>query len=272
MTTKGNKKNAPLMRPMGSGASVRVNTPINALGNSGLSLRVNSPVSTINLNNPMGFMRDVFGIYELLIDPENDRVRRLPAAEVLGVGMDKFRFLCNATARYFWPTVEVLDWLTEQIGGRTAIEIAAGQGDLGFHLGIPMSDSYIQQTPGFKKLAALHGPLVVPTDPPADVEKLECLAAVRKYQPQVVVAAWLTERYDERKHKTASAKAFIEGADEEEILRSGIETYILIGNRRSHGEKSILQYPHEEFVLDGHVSRSADQEANVIYVWHAKDL
>jgi hypothetical protein len=41
-------------------------------------------------------------------------------------------------------TVELVAWLHDRIAGRKAIEIGAGMGDLGYHLGIPQTDSYAQ--------------------------------------------------------------------------------------------------------------------------------
>ncbi|HEY3283412.1 MAG TPA: hypothetical protein VGN26_14180 [Armatimonadota bacterium] len=45
---------------------------------------------------------------------------------------------------YQFPTRELVLWLQELIRGRRAIEIGAGNGWLGWHLGIPMTDSYQQ--------------------------------------------------------------------------------------------------------------------------------
>ena len=75
---------------------------------------------------------------------------------------DKFaptdlRLFCHFYARYGLPTVELVDWLLDRIGGRSAIEIGAGCGDLGSQLGIPMTDNFCQSWPDVQLLYKATG-------------------------------------------------------------------------------------------------------------------
>ncbi len=173
------------------------------------------------------------------------------------------------TGRYGFPTVESIAWLREQIAGRKAIEIAAGAGDFAFHLGIPATDSKIQDTILFALLAMAGG------RPPAiygrNVEQLEALEAVATYSPQVVIASWVTQWFDPAEMDDGPAQASIYGVKELELLAApSVETYIVIGNMGSHGEKLARRLPHEVLQGDhlGLVSRSARPQDNCIFVWH----
>lgn len=199
----------------------------------------------------------------LLLD--GDRIKLLPASFYDQFEWMDLRIWCQARAFYTIPTVELIDWLKAQIGDRSAIEVAAGNSSIGFHLGIRASDSYHQHLPEMLLYYAAHGQPV--TNPSPEVEKLEAVEAVEKYKPQVVIASWLTQKYqagDESKGVNSS----IYGAKESEIL-DRVETYIHVGSKSSHGDKRILQYPHEEVILPGLITRGAGQ--SIIYVWSSKN-
>lgn len=167
-------------------------------------------------------------------------------------------------ARYQFVTVELVHWLKEQIGGRRAIEVAAGNGDIGHALGIPMTDSYMQTLP---EIVAHYAKLGQPTiSPPPAVEKLGANAAVLQHKPQVVIASWMTQKYLPGDERTPKINSSIYGADEVAIVDS-VETYIHIGNAGSHFDKRALRRPHKVFAFDWLVSRAIDQRMNNIYVW-----
>ncbi len=56
------------------------------------------------------------------------------------------------------------------------------------------------------------------------------------------------------------------GVDEEAILEN-VNTYILVGHIKSHGQKRILKVKHETYQVPWLGSRSMDKENQVIYVW-----
>lgn len=198
---------------------------------------------------------------DLIVD-KNKRIKLHPAEVYQDKSYCSFidiRAWCGLNGVYQLPTIELVRWLKEQIGNRSAIEVASGNNYLGYHLGILQTDNYIQQTPNFKAYCQHLGN--APTNPPKTVENIDATSAIKKYKPDVVVAAWFTQ-----KRKAGSTDGNSYGADDEEIINS-VETYIHIGNTDTHGTKRILKFPHEEYRFPWLVSRAANQHNNVIYIW-----
>ncbi len=199
------------------------------------------------------------------LDPlllEGDRLKLLPSSFYQQILPEKLRVWCRAKARYTLPTIELIEFLKQQIGERSAIELGAGNGDLGFHLGIAQTDSYCQDTPMMKLYYQSIGQTV--TQPREDVERLEALDGIAHHKPQVAIASWLTQIY---RPDCDLGSEF--GADEEQIIAQ-VEMYIHVGNRDSHGSKRILKKTHIEYVIPGLVTRANRPEENVIYVWHTQ--
>lgn len=171
---------------------------------------------------------------------------------------------CVRTARYGLVTSELIEWLRGAVGDRKAIEIGAGQGDLGYHLGIHMTDSAIQTTPEMQLLYAQLGQQT--TTPPRDVERLDAAAAVRKHRPAVVIGSWVTQKYcaGDENHRTGSS---VYGVDEMEIIRE-VETYVHIGSLSAgHEAKRALALPHRVHEFPWLWSRTRRPADNRIWVW-----
>jgi hypothetical protein len=195
---------------------------------------------------------------------DKGRMRLLPAAELRRFRHDALCIWMQYSGRYQLPTLELVQWLRERIAGRTCVEIGAGRGDVGRHVGgVALTDSYFQDTPEMQAFYALSG--CMPTIPPPDVWKYEGVRAVRQYRPQVVLACWVTQLYQpgDEVNRVGSC---VGGVDEMELLRHAPE-YIFVGNAGTHRDKRILKLKHEEFSPDWIVSRAADQSLNRIWVW-----
>ena len=182
------------------------------------------------------------------------KLRRIPYAHI--------KTWCVRQGIYQLPTLELIDWLREAIGGRTVIEICAGRSCLGRPLGIPMSDSYLHLHPDMQRMYQMLKQ--TPTQPPDDVERLTANEAVTKYKPQVVIGAWVTQYGTDGLDQTNPC-----GTKEEEILDTGC-IYIHIGNVGAHGKKRILERPHLEFSYPWLVGRGIDRSQNRIWVWNAR--
>lgn len=203
--------------------------------------------------------RDTTDLDQLLL--RDGRLKLLPACEYAGLDREAFRIWCHRQARYGIPTAELALWLQTAIGGRSAIEICAGNGDLAYHLLIPATDDAQQsehpEVRGYYD--ALRQP---PTRPGPDVRRLEALQAVLAYRPQVVIGSWVTQQSD------VPGEGNYWGVREAAILDLvEVETYIHLGNRGTHGKKAILARPHEELQFPWLVSRAQRPEDDVIYVW-----
>lgn len=176
---------------------------------------------------------------------------------------EEIRYFCHEYSRYGLPTRELIDYLQLMIGDRTAIEIGAGCGDLGYNLAIPMTDSRMQELPYIRKQYAQLGQPTITY--PDDVLKYEALEAIEVFKPQIVIASWVTTHSPIQTLYGSSPY----GVKENKILEQ-VETYILIGNQIIHGDKPIMAYPHKTIIAEFNISRAKYPESNRIYIWNRK--
>lgn len=140
---------------------------------------------------------------------------------------------------YLFPTVELVASLLALIDGRKAIEIGAGNGVLAEALGITATDSRQQEAPEYRAIYAATGQPTVRYG--SNVVTIDAHAAVNRYQPEVVVASWVTHKWDPARPEAGGNEA---GVREEWIIDNCAE-YIFIGNEKVHQHKSIWQrLPH----------------------------
>jgi len=201
---------------------------------------------------------------ELRLVAGEGRLPALPGSLVARLDPERRFRWCAARARYGLPTEELILFLRSFVavaGAGRALEIGAGQGDLGRLLGIRMTDAGRQHE--HQRSYDLIGQAA--TDPPADVERLDAQKAIAKYRPNVVIGSWITQLYRDGDSERDIGSSVV-GVDEEWILRSGV-TYVHIGNRGVHKDKRIRCRPHYEVAAPWIGSRSMDQTANVIWIW-----
>jgi hypothetical protein len=193
------------------------------------------------------------------------QLRVLPSAAYDDIPHVDLRYWCGQRALYGLPTTELVMWLKTFIAGRTAIEVGSGNGALGRALDIPRTDSHIQDDPEARLHYLLQGQATVLYG--RDVEKLEAVEAVRKYNPQVVIGSWVTAWVDPNKPFRAGAGCMY-GIKEERILdHPSVEAYVVVGHREVHSNKSILARPHGIIQPPWLRSRSRDPAGNAIFVW-----
>jgi hypothetical protein len=212
---------------------------------------------------PTGYVIDTDGLRDLAPDviDEHGLPRIMPAAYYAATTAAERGALAVRHGLYCLPTVELVTWLTDFIDGRKTIEIGAGNGRLAEALDIPATDAYLQDRPDVRKYyEAYNQPLIV-FGP--NVERLEAIDAIRKHRPQIVIAAWVTHRYDPH-HHTAGGNMF--GPDTDTILRQ-VGHYVLIGNDRVHARHPLWQRPHEIHHPPWLYSRAINDSPNFIAVW-----
>lgn len=163
-------------------------------------------------------------------------------------------------ALYGLHTEECISWLLNRIAGRSTIEIGAGNGVLAQALGIHATDNHMQTKPRYKALyAGIKQPVI---SYGRNVEELDAVEAARRYQPDVIVACWVTHRYDPAQHARGGNEV---GVNERELLKHCVE-YLFIGNRDVHGLKPI--WPPDELIEpDWLYSRALNPSPNFIAVW-----
>lgn len=189
------------------------------------------------------------------------RLLVLPAAYWATTTRDERALFGYRQGLYSFPTVELVEHLVAEIGDHTAIEIGAGHGVLAEALGILATDNRMQEKSPWRERHIIarqppvqYGPSVI--DCPAN-------QAVRKYRPDVVVACWVTQRYDPAKPDAGGHDI---GVDEEDILRH-CKKYIFVGNEEVHCDKPIWKKPHRIEYADFLYSRAHNQARDFIAYW-----
>lgn len=198
-----------------------------------------------------------------VIGPDG-HVRIMPASFYASTTKQERVLLGHRHAVYSLPTDELIHYLREFIGDRSAIEIGAVNGVVAASLGIPATDSRMQEDPNIVDIYKSMGQPVIRYGD--NVEKLDAQQAVDKYRPQVVIAQWVTHKYREDRH-AAGGNMF--GVVEEKII-DGIDDYAFIGNEITHVGKSIWSLPHTKISPDWLYSRAASEGQNFIGVWKGK--
>lgn len=192
---------------------------------------------------------------------EEGKVKLLPAEMWKKYSEIEIKHFCHFYARYGIPTYELISFLTVTINGRSALEIGAGHGDLGTILNIRMVDDKQQERPEIiERYNSMKQPVI---KYPKEIEKMDALVAVKKYKPQVVIGSWITT-YSAKRMSYGSSPY---GVKEKEILDL-VDTYILIGNTDTHGDKPIMKIPHEEINEPWILSRGRNPENNRIWIWN----
>lgn len=196
----------------------------------------------------------------LVLDTQG-QLKAVPAAFYANTTREERAVFGLRHARYGFLTVELIDYLKAFIGDRSAIEIGAGHGALALALGIAATDNRMQDEPQIRAYyAALSQPVIKYG---ANVEKLDAVQAVKKHRPSVVVASWVTHKYDPRRHE---AGGNMDGVEEEEIIRN-CDAYVFIGNELVHSRKSIWALPHEKLYPPWLYSRSTNGSPDFIAIW-----
>lgn len=171
---------------------------------------------------------------------------------------DQIRLFAHVHGIYVFPTSELIKWLKLNIIG-SAIEIGAGNGAIARNLNIPITDSRLQEDPMIMMRYISMGQPVIKY--PNDVEKLTAEDAVKKYNPETVIGAYITHKWYLGMNE---GNEF--GVDENDMLKH-IKKYINIGNLVTHKSKPILHLKHEEYYFDWLLTRAAFQKSNRIFVW-----
>jgi hypothetical protein len=192
---------------------------------------------------------------------DQGRLRVVPAADYANTTLEERAMFGVRNAFYGFLTAELIEFLTAFINGRSAIEIGAGHGELAAALGIPATDNHQQTWPN---IAAYYQLLNQPcVQYGANVEKLDALAAIAKYQPQVVIGCWVTHKYDPTRHEAGGNE---DGIPEETVI-ANCDAYLMIGNEQVHAKKSIWKLPHRKVHPPWLYSRAVNGSPNFIAIW-----
>lgn len=193
------------------------------------------------------------------------RLRILPAEFWATTTVQERVALGHRHALYGLPTVELVAYLKDLIGGRPAIEIGSGNGVLAEALGITATDNRMQERPAVRRdLAAFGQPPVRYGD---NVIECDARRAIRRFRPEVVVACWVTHKYDRARHW---AGGNVWGVDEERLLDE-VGAYVFVGNEQVHKNKVIWARPHTIEYPPFLYSRAHNGSRDFVAVWSGGD-
>jgi hypothetical protein len=152
-------------------------------------------------------------------------------------------------------------------GTAPIIEIGAGNGTLAHGLKIPATDNKMQDAPMIQLYYKAMGQPTI--NYPEEVEKIDAIAAIKKYKPHTVIASWMTHKWIEEEHDKGGNE---HAPDEREIMEL-VDKYILIGNMGVHKENRLWDTNKYDITfLDSSIvrSRAKDQSANFIVEFQKK--
>lgn len=199
------------------------------------------------------------------ISPEvldaNGRLRVLPASYWRTTTMQERALFGHTHGIYSFPTTELIAYLNEVIGERSAIEIGAGHGVLASALGIRATDNHQQAMPKYRRIYQITGQPTIRYG--VNVANYSAHSAVRRFKPDVVIGCWVTHLYDPRRHYAGGNEI---GVDEDDVL-SNCLTYIAIGDESVHRHKKIWQHPHVIEYPDWLFSRASSGMRQFIATW-----
>jgi hypothetical protein len=145
------------------------------------------PAQGTNVNLKPGEQQEIVQKYDSILLDEQGRMKLLPASVFATMTPVERLLWCKRRGRYGLPSIELVEFVKTLIGDKHAIEIGAGMGDLGRHLGIKMTDSAMQMTIDPKWRAYYDDLDEARIDPPPDVERMDAAYAMRRFKPE----SWL---------------------------------------------------------------------------------
>lgn len=189
-------------------------------------------------------------------------LRVLPASFWADFTHPEVAAFCVRSGFYFVPTTEFVSWLAQLIGTpENALEIGAGSGVLAEALGVRAVDSHMQEWPHIAAIYKASEQATVPYG--ANVERLDAAVAVERYRPRVVLAAWVTHKFNPKRPELGGN---MYGVNERSILRHA-PTYVHIGHTGVHALKPISALGHRAYKPAGMISRAMSEGENLVQVW-----
>lgn len=206
--------------------------------------------------------------FAVKLDLENNI---LPASEWQKLSDTARKVFCHESGLYGIPTKELILHLNTLIDNwgfnrNYCVEIGAGLGWLGQGLGIKCTDSKYQATAeGKSAYKTMRQPTI---DYGKHVRKIDALGYVSRYEPDLVIASWVSHRFNPKKPEMMG---FLQGVKFDRIL-DHCRKLILIGNDGSdesgHVFNPILEIEHETHRLPFLMSRSATPNGDFLKIWN----
>ena len=169
-------------------------------------------------------------------------------------------------------TEDLVRFIKALIGQKNSIEVCCGNGTLGRALQIPRIDRKVQEIPEAKLVfearkaatSRMNSDIVYPSD----VEHMTANQALKKYNPEWIVGAYVTAKWHKKKFPSGN----MYGPEEELFVKN--RNYIHCGNsvNRIHTAKPINKRPHWVIEADWLFCRSSLQSPSQMRIWMQKDI
>ena len=175
---------------------------------------------------------------------------------------------CGTKGVYQIITEELVDFINHLIKDKKAIEVCSGVGTLGRALSIPMIDRKLhldKRTDLYYK--AHHNELNQLPNYPDDIIELTANKAYRIYEPDWVVACWVTQ-----KRLTGSKVGMAYGPIEEEFLKKSSYIHLGSGHLDIHQLKRINKFPHTIVEADWIVDRTGYKSTSQMRIWSKEEI
>ena len=243
--------------------------------------------ATIIEPNLIDYERTQLLINELM--STDGRIYPIPYSHIKKDSLDTLNLIMQVLGLYTFPTLELCEWLSSQIDDNpeyephSAIEICAGTGWIGRHLGIPSTDIKNMENPTVQGI--MLNSLSIPTIYSEDVETLEASKAVSIYKPEIVIGSYVTskqlvDKIDRKKAMTIGFKLPYGGVMEQNLMdlareevQVGVDVkgicrkvykVILICNMRTHRNESYIKLPYKSYSFPWLVTRGDTSQARIL--------
>lgn len=206
-------------------------------------------------------------LMDRMID-DNEVIHPIPSSEALKYGIDNLNYIMYSMGLYTFPTIELIDWLKEQITDDPdlypdAIEIGAGTGWIGYHLEIPATDLKLQNRPDIKAYyETMKQPTIIYPD---FVKQLSAVEAINEYQPEFVIGSYITHKYKQGSHKKGGN---MYGVDTSWVINH-CHKFFHIGNLNVHKNDPSMKRKHQELSFPWLITRGDISKAR-IFIWENK--
>lgn len=216
-----------------------------------------TPADGVNL---LDVNTEALAALEAEVLDERGRQTMVPAATYAKYDLGTRCALCVKHALYGLVTTELVGFIREHIADRRAIEVGSGDGVLAAALGIRATDNHMQTWAPIRKEYAKMMQPTIKYGP--NVENVGAAEAVNQYEPQVIVASWLTHLYRPEEHERGGSMY----AADERVLLANCETLIFFGNTSAHAKHRLWNQLHQIYEADWMYSRAV-RGKNFVGVW-----
>lgn len=220
------------------------------------------------MNQPKARLLQVNDAVQFRLDNEAlgfDGLRVMPAAFYAEFPQNELSGFCLRNGLYLLPTTELCDLIAHLIlevsPTRSAVEIGSGNGVFGRALGIPCTDNFMQEDPEVQAMYRAMGQPTVKYG--KHVARLSADEAIEVLQPEVVVGAWVTHKYNAAEHYRGGN---VIGVDEVAMLNR-VKRYIFVGHAGPHAFKPLLAVKHQTITGFYIFSRALEVVGNFVLVW-----